>query len=243
MNAVEMKELYNHPAYRALDDKRKKLASAVLIYGQSFSAGCRVAGLNQSREMKNQKLQCCLREFGYEGAKPAVEDPTSESIYEGAERLEREYNAMTPDQQREYHEKRSAEVSRVCKCGSALTFHMPVPYRDVPPEQEYIFLSCELCHRAADFCRCGDLDWTTCGACGQNDGHLTAHGHAVTCQTCLKDAQYAGWPPRKPVAAVQRPAADAIPEPVRPGRCSRCGEQTAEQHIKLCQNCAVGVNW
>jgi hypothetical protein len=63
MTVTPKQTLYRMPAYRALDDKRRRLVAGILLDGLSFSAGCRLLSLNQSREADNLDVQKCLADF------------------------------------------------------------------------------------------------------------------------------------------------------------------------------------
>jgi hypothetical protein len=63
--------LWASPSYRELDEKRRRLASKVILEGLSFSQACRQLNLNQTRERSNFDLQLCLAEHGPASPVPA----------------------------------------------------------------------------------------------------------------------------------------------------------------------------
>jgi hypothetical protein len=71
MTVTPLQKLYALPSYRALNPKRRKLATAILVEGLSLSAACRILSLNMSREVENLDLQKCLAD--YRGANPTTD--------------------------------------------------------------------------------------------------------------------------------------------------------------------------
>ena len=63
MTVTPQNRLWKLDSYRALDDKRRRLVSAILLEGLSFAAGCRLLAMNQTREAANLDLQRCLTDF------------------------------------------------------------------------------------------------------------------------------------------------------------------------------------
>jgi len=84
--------LWRMPEYRALDPKRRKLASAILLENQSLTAACNgIGGLNSSREKKNKLLAACLRAFNLSGGPSDATEMTSAAdanLYDHVRRLE-----------------------------------------------------------------------------------------------------------------------------------------------------------
>jgi hypothetical protein len=81
--------LYGLPEYRRLDDKRKKVARAMLLGDASLTAACRDAGLNASREKKNVDLQKCVWRFNHRDTSAGDGGPDVPflSLYEKARRI------------------------------------------------------------------------------------------------------------------------------------------------------------
>jgi hypothetical protein len=85
-------KLFGLREYRALDEKRRQVARAMLLSDRSLTRACRDARLNASREKRNVDLQKCLWAFNQPGNRDA--QPVEElSIYERADRLEKELAA------------------------------------------------------------------------------------------------------------------------------------------------------
>jgi hypothetical protein len=89
------------PEFKALDPKRQTVARGI-SQGVSYSKAIAAVGLNATRERRNEKLQRVLWLL-HMGPTPEGQAPAAAgepSIYDQAAALEREYLAMTPDQQK-----------------------------------------------------------------------------------------------------------------------------------------------
>jgi hypothetical protein len=93
--------LWRMPEYRALDPKRRKLASAILLENQSLTAACNaIGGLNSTRERQNKKLAACLRAFNLSGGPSDATETTSAAdanLYDHIRRLEELLGAAPTD--------------------------------------------------------------------------------------------------------------------------------------------------
>jgi hypothetical protein len=98
MTETPQQRLWKLPSYRALNDKRRRLATGILLEGLSLTAACRLlGGLNSTREAKNADLQQCLTDF--RACSPtSVLSPEAalECLHEAADRLERERALRDP---------------------------------------------------------------------------------------------------------------------------------------------------
>jgi len=65
--------LFADAGYRGLSAKRRKLASAIILDGASFSPACRALGLNQTRESACVDLQVVLAAFRDPDTLPIVD--------------------------------------------------------------------------------------------------------------------------------------------------------------------------
>jgi hypothetical protein len=63
MNSKDHQRLYSLLQFKVLSAKRKKLVSAHVLDGLSLAAGCKLIGLNLSRESKNPSIAACLAAY------------------------------------------------------------------------------------------------------------------------------------------------------------------------------------
>jgi hypothetical protein len=63
MNSNAHQRLYSLLQFKVLNAKRKKLVSAHVLDGLSLAAGCKLIGLNLSRESKNPGIAACLAAY------------------------------------------------------------------------------------------------------------------------------------------------------------------------------------
>jgi hypothetical protein len=112
------------PEFKALDPKRQTVARGI-SQGVSYSKAIAAVGLNATRERRNPMLQRVLWLISMgvspEGKPAGMTQDAAPSIYDEAAALERQYIAMTPDQQREYDAKVAeaypANRRPCCFCG------------------------------------------------------------------------------------------------------------------------------
>jgi hypothetical protein len=236
---ISPKELYSSAPYRALDDRRKKLVSAILIYGQSFSAAARVAKLNQSREQKNPKVQFCLSQFGAKLAADAEAPAAPLDIYEEVRRLEWMLDGWGYKVPEEYEGVPQILDEDARKFWASLGH----PITEIPP------LPAKLPQHVIE----------------RYHAHFAAQA-PTTCTNCGSPLEYRPPVPSRDVPEYLKyryrgcsarcdarpicPASPTMPThtvevpPSEPqtSRCSRCG-RTTPQGVGLCSDCAVGVNW
>jgi hypothetical protein len=117
-------DLDSLPEFLALDTKRQTVARGIQ-QGVSYSKAITSVGLNATRERRNPMLQRVLWLISMgvspEGKPAGRSQDDQPSIYDEAEALERQYLAMTPDQQRAYDAKVAeaypANRRPCCFCG------------------------------------------------------------------------------------------------------------------------------
>jgi len=90
MNSKDHQRLYNLLEFKVLNAKRKKLVSAHVLDGLSLAAGCKLLGLNLSRESKNSSIAGCLAAYR------RSQDPEGkDELYEAARRLDILWNGAS----------------------------------------------------------------------------------------------------------------------------------------------------
>jgi hypothetical protein len=256
---ISPKELYSSAPYRALDDRRKKLVSAILIYGQTFSAAARVAKLNQSREQKNPKVLNCLKAFGHEisgGAGLFGEPGTSEdgnlNVYEQARRLSWLVGDRSQDPPAELEEipwNLSAEDRAFwSNLGLEIT-QLPARPDTAPAEVIAAWNAwCKAKSVADDASKRAQhlARHPNCDGCSNalDPANAVIRGINVVCPACADLWNRTGTCP-KPNEPARACAVDVQPPPPsepQTSRCSRCG-RTTPQGVGLCSDCSTGVNW
>jgi hypothetical protein len=237
---IDPKKLYAAAPYRALNPKRRAAVAAILLEDKSFTAACEAAGLNPSRETKNQQLQYCLKWFDYQQKLPTASQDSAMhagdlSIYEKTRRLEWLLGDQSeqPEPAVENILWKFEPEDRITYLDSVLGIHeLPARPSALPADQIAAYEQ----HMNEIYPR----DRRLCSFCG-----ATIFGGDTVCGPCQpkRRDKIAPATPKLDVAPAVQPApqiSDVAPDTNvrRLSKCQQCGRTTPAGCL-ICDGCPV----